>query len=84
MVDMSGLREGRICVVTGAGRGIGHERALSLARQGARVLVDDVDGKEAERVTGEPLEEARPPSGMDALPGSPPRPQRLPELARGA
>ena len=39
---MSGLCEGRICIVTGAGRGIGREHALMLAAEGAHVVVNDV------------------------------------------
>jgi NAD(P)-dependent dehydrogenase (short-subunit alcohol dehydrogenase family) len=41
-VPMSGLCEGRVVIVTGAGRGIGREEALEFAREGARVVVNDV------------------------------------------
>ena len=39
---MAELCEGRVVIVTGAGRGIGREEALEFARHGARVVVNDV------------------------------------------
>jgi NAD(P)-dependent dehydrogenase (short-subunit alcohol dehydrogenase family) len=37
-----GALDGRVAIITGAGRGLGREHALLFARQGARVVVNDI------------------------------------------
>src|SRR4051794_37958120 len=39
-----GVLDGRVTAITGAGRGIGREHALLFAREGAKVVVNDLGG----------------------------------------
>jgi NAD(P)-dependent dehydrogenase (short-subunit alcohol dehydrogenase family) len=50
---VSGALEGRVAIITGAGRGIGREHAVLFAGEGARVVVNDIDLAEAEAVCAE-------------------------------
>src|SRR5579859_2993703 len=50
--------EGKVALVTGAGSGIGMATAILFAREGARVVVNDVNG-EAAKQTVESMSDAR-------------------------
>jgi NAD(P)-dependent dehydrogenase (short-subunit alcohol dehydrogenase family) len=48
-----GLMDGKVAIVTGAGRGIGRGEALELAREGARVVVNELDAEVGKAVVEE-------------------------------
>jgi 3-oxoacyl-[acyl-carrier protein] reductase len=48
-----GLLDGKAAIVTGSARGIGRATAELFAREGARVLINDLDGDVAEQASGE-------------------------------
>lgn len=45
--------DGKVCLVTGAGSGIGRATAIGFARRGGKVVVSDVNGDNAENVSRE-------------------------------
>jgi NAD(P)-dependent dehydrogenase (short-subunit alcohol dehydrogenase family) len=48
-----GSLDGRVAIVTGAGRGLGREHALLFAAEGAHVVVNDLDPEPAKAVCAE-------------------------------
>src|SRR5437660_860375 len=58
-----GLLDGKVAVITGAGRGIGRSEALLLASEGASVVVNDVGAA----VTGEGSEQRPAQEGVDEI-----------------
>ncbi len=48
-----GVLDGKVAIVTGSARGIGRATAELLSEQGAKVLINDLDGDVAEQTAGE-------------------------------
>ena len=44
------MLSGKVALITGAGLGIGRATALAMARSGASVVVNDIDGAAAQAV----------------------------------
>src|SRR5260370_6296521 len=66
-----GICEGRIAIITGAGRGLGRAHAVELARHGARVVVNDVgvdhDGTGRDTATAQAVVDEIRGAGGDAV-----------------
>ena len=50
---MSGRLEGRVAIITGGGHGIGRAYALGMAREGASIVIAEVDGRAGEAVASD-------------------------------
>ena len=50
---MSGICDGRVVIITGAGGGLGREYALAFAREGASVVINDINAQAAQRTVAE-------------------------------
>lgn len=50
---------GKVAIITGAGRGLGREEAIQLAKQGARVVINDINLPDAEEAAHATVEEIK-------------------------
>jgi 3-oxoacyl-[acyl-carrier protein] reductase len=66
-----GVLEGKVAIVTGSARGIGRATAELLSEQGARVVVNDLDGDIAEQTASEIAGETVVYAGDLTKPGGP-------------
>ena len=51
--------DGKVAIITGAGRGLGREEALDLAANGATVVINDIDLPEAKEAAYQTAEEIK-------------------------
>jgi 3-oxoacyl-[acyl-carrier protein] reductase len=50
---------GKVAIITGAGRGLGRAEAIQLARQGARVVINDINLPDAEEAAAATVEDIK-------------------------
>src|SRR3954471_12201070 len=66
-----GVLDGKVAIVTGSARGIGRATAELLSEQGAKVLVNDLDGDAARQTASEIGGETTVHAGDLTKPGAP-------------
>lgn len=58
-----GLLDGKVALITGAGRGIGREEALSFAKEGCNLVINDLgcslDGTGNEKIADQVVEDVK-------------------------